>query len=366
MVRAGGHGVTAGPVLAFVARPEGQPDDADKGILNHAGRLAAMLGAPWAVATFAGAADDASASSGEEASGNASPDVSLLARYGAPEVWVIEPGPEAPDRPDVQAEALARAAAQVGARAILLAHTDLGSALAPVVAAELDRAGGAALLTEVVSAARHGEGVVFGRRALGAQALELRRWDGAVPLVTTVDPGVLSPVLLPTVRPTRPPVRSIRVAASERAARKRIVRRIPPDPQTVDVTEAEVIFCAGKGFDRESFEAFRELSRLLKASLGVTRPVYDLGWAGFERMIGQTGRTVAPRFYLGMGISGSMHHVGGIKDAKRIVCLNIDPKAPVFPNSDEGFVADIGEVVPLLLERVRTRLAAAEAEEGAP
>jgi electron transfer flavoprotein alpha subunit len=123
----------------------------------------------------------------------------------------------------------------------------------------------------------------------------------------------------------------------------------------VDVAEAEVIFCAGKGCDRQTFDALCEIARLVGGSVGVTRPVYDQGFAGFERMIGQTGKTVVPRFYLGLGISGSMHHVGGIKDSKRIVTLNNDAKAPMFPNSDEGFVADAGEVLPRLLERVRQR-----------
>jgi electron transfer flavoprotein alpha subunit len=62
---------------------------------------------------------------------------------------------------------------------------------------------------------------------------------------------------------------------------------------------------------------------------------------------------VVPRLYLALGISGSMHHVGGIKDSKRIVAVNMDPKAPIFPNADEGFVADLGEVLPRLLEKAR-------------
>ena len=98
----------------------------------------------------------------------------------------------------------------------------------------------------------------------------------------------------------------------------------------------------------------QELCRLLNVSCGVTRPVYDLGWTGFERMVGQTGRTVTPRLYLALGISGSMHHVGGIKDSRRIVAVNSDPKAPIFPNCNEGFVADLKDVLPRLIDRAKS------------
>jgi electron transfer flavoprotein alpha subunit len=134
----------------------------------------------------------------------------------------------------------------------------------------------------------------------------------------------------------------------------RIVERIPPDPQTVDVSEAEVMISAGLGCDTKGFAQVEELCRLLNASLGVTRPAYDLGYTDFERMVGQTGKTVAPRFYLALGISGSMHHLGGIKDSKKVVSVNLDSKAPIFANSDEGFVADLREVLPLLIERVKS------------
>jgi len=137
-------------------------------------------------------------------------------------------------------------------------------------------------------------------------------------------------------------------------AATRIVERIPPDPQTVDVSEAEVIVSAGLGCNEQTFAQVQELSRLINASLGATRPVYDLGYTSFERMVGQTGKTVAPRFYLALGISGSMHHVGGIKDSKRIVSVNIDSKAPIIPNADEAFVADLREVMPLLIERIKS------------
>jgi electron transfer flavoprotein alpha subunit len=276
-----------------------------------------------------------------------------FAVYGVPAILEMDADADLADYPEAQAEALARTAAARGAAVVLLPHNDLGASLAPGIAARW----GGALLTEAVGFAVDAEGLLVHRRALGEQAVEIRRWNGSQPLVLTVDPKVMSAVVLPSVRASRPSVTREAVETSADSRRQRVLERIPPDPQTVDVSEAEVIFCAGKGFDPETFEQFQELSRLLTASLGVTRPVYDLGWAGFERMIGQTGKTVAPRFYLGMGISGSMHHVGGIKDSKCLISLNIDPKVAMFPNSDEGFVADIRDVLPLLLERVKEHLA---------
>jgi electron transfer flavoprotein alpha subunit len=164
---------------------------------------------------------------------------------------------------------------------------------------------------------------------------------------------------MPTVRPSTPAVATWRPAAKPADSAARVIGRIPPDPQTVDLTEAEVIFSAGKGCDATTFDQLKELCRLLNVSFGVTRPVYDLGWTGFERMIGQTGRTVTPRFYLALGISGSMHHVGGIKDSRRIVAVNHDAKAPIFPNADEGFVADLKEVLPHLLVRAKSAIGGA-------
>jgi electron transfer flavoprotein alpha subunit len=210
-----------------------------------------------------------------------------------------------------------------------------------------------------VTARRGEEGLMLSRQALGGRVAETKSWDGSRPLVITVPTRSLSQVLLPTVRPVKPAVTLCDQGEMPASPAARIIGRIPPDPQTVDLTEAEVIFSAGKGCSPGTFEQLKELCRLLNVSFGVTRPVFDLGWTGFERMVGQTGRTVTPRFYLALGISGSMHHVGGIKDSRRIIAVNSDPKAPIFPNVDEGFVADLAEVLPRLLERVKAAVGGA-------
>jgi electron transfer flavoprotein alpha subunit len=321
-------------VLVFVDLPDGELDDAGKGILSEASRLARTLQCDWSVLCFAGATAEA---------------LAAMTPYGAGRVTLIEGPAELADAPELQARLLARAAAAGAAGVVLLPHNDLGGMLAPLLAAELQ----AALFTEAIAYTREGAELLVTRPLLGGQVAETKAWAGNGPLVLTVNPKTLSAVVLPSMQRATLQLERWQPAEAVAAGTTRVLERIPPDPQTVDVSEAEVIISAGLGCNETSFRQVEELTRLLNASLGATRPVYDLGYTGFERMVGQTGKTVAPRFYLALGISGSMHHLGGIKDSKRIVSVNIDAKVPIFPNSDEAFVADLREVLPLLVERVR-------------
>lgn len=329
--------ISAAPpeVLVFVDFAADELDDAGKGSLSEASRLARTLGGSWSAIAFAPASEG---SLGE------------FAPYGTAALTLIEAATEVVDSLEAQGKLLALAARERGAQILLLPHNDLGAALAPLLAAELN----GALFTEALGYQREGETLSLTRTELGAQVVETRIWSGATPLVLTFHPRTLSAVVLPSMQRRTPELRRWQSPQPVAAGPTRILERIPPDPQTVDVAEAEAIISAGLGCNAESFAQVEELARLLNASLGVTRPVYDLGWTGFERMVGQTGKTVAPRFYLALGISGSMHHLGGIKDSKKVVSVNLDSKAPIFPNSDEGFVADLRQLLPLLIERIKS------------
>lgn len=321
-------------ILVFVDLPEGELDDHGKGILSEASRLAKTLAAQWSVLCFAGATAES---------------VTTMSAYGVDKLTLIE-GPPAADSLELQGRLIAMAASEKGSSLLLLPHNDLGSSLAPLLAVELN----AALFSEAIAYGIEAGALKLTRQILGVQVAEAKKWDGQVPLVLTVNPRLLSNVVLPSMRPGKVQVERWQPSTTLAAGRTRIVERIPADPQTVDVSEAEVMVSAGLGCSPKGFAQVEELSRLINASIGVTRPAYDLGYTGFERMVGQTGKTVAPRFYLALGISGSMHHLGGIKDSKRIVSVNIDPKAPIVLNADEAFVADLREVMPLLIERVKS------------
>jgi electron transfer flavoprotein alpha subunit len=329
-----------GKILVFVDLPDGELDETGRGLLSYGARLAATLDTTWGVAVAA-----------QPDSGQ----LALFGSYGTPTITCLANGGALLDTPALLGKSLAGVAVDELASVMVLPHNDLGATLAPTVAYGLN----AAIITELVTVRQHTDGVRLSRRALGLRVAETRLWDGTRPLVATVPLRALSQVLMATVRPSSPAVATWHPAVPVSGAATTVIGRIPADPQTVDLTEAEVIFSAGKGCDPSTFEQLKELCKLLNVSFGVTRPVYDLGWTGFERMVGQTGRTVTPRLYVALGISGSMHHVGGIKDSRRIVAVNSDSKAPIFPNVDEGFVADLKELLPRLLDQVKAGIGGA-------
>jgi electron transfer flavoprotein alpha subunit len=98
------------------------------------------------------------------------------------------------------------------------------------------------------------------------------------------------------------------------------------------------------------------LATLLCGAVGATRPPVDEGWVDESRMIGQSGKTVKPRLYIGIGISGMSHHVVGMDESDCIVAVNTDPNAAIFEVSDFAAVGDYRDILPPLLEEIRRRL----------
>jgi electron transfer flavoprotein alpha subunit len=99
-----------------------------------------------------------------------------------------------------------------------------------------------------------------------------------------------------------------------------------------------------------------ELATVLGGGVGATRPACDEGWANLEeQMIGQSGKTIRPKVYFGIGISGAMHHLIGVKDSKVIVSVNTDAKAPIAAASDYVLVGDFKQIVPALIDELSAK-----------
>ena len=113
-----------------------------------------------------------------------------------------------------------------------------------------------------------------------------------------------------------------------------------------DITEAEVIVAAGRGVgSEENLELVRALAKAIGGALAASRPIVDQGWLPRGLQVGSSGKTVRPRLYLALGISGAIQHVVGMRDSDVIVAINKDPRAPIFEYADYGIVADLNEII---------------------
>ena len=171
----------------------------------------------------------------------------------------------------------------------------------------------------------------------------------AAKIIATFRPGARGLDLRP--KPQQAALQIIKVNIEPTAVRTHSIAIVPPAPNTVDLVEAEKIVAVGLGLPHPlGVNLAYELAADLGAAVGGTRPIVDKGWLPFERQIGTTGRSVAPRLYVAMGISGASQHTGGIRGARTIIAINPDRSAPLMALADLAIVGDAAEIVPLLLK----------------
>jgi electron transfer flavoprotein alpha subunit len=323
--------------------------------------------------------------------------VALLAERGALEAATPDPvvppagrGPAAPassgsvgviavliepDRPQVGMELLGAAselAASLGGRVRALAFE--GAAIDTLGAGGADAVTtftGAPLAEDVAAAivgwsaenplwAVLGPSTAFGREVLGrmAAALGAGMFSGALVAdifctsdvrLVTVRPGVL-PLVPP--REHTPDVSSWPITPRSRV---RVVSQRRDDDVEV-LARAEAVIGVGAALRPDDYEELSPLASLLGAELAATRKVTDKGWAPRARQVGITGRSIAPRLYVALGLSGKFNHMVGVRAAGTILAVNEDPGAPVFSQCDIGIVGDWHVVVPALAAALRQEL----------
>jgi electron transfer flavoprotein alpha subunit len=151
-------------------------------------------------------------------------------------------------------------------------------------------------------------------------------------------------------------VKDAGVELEDFSTRAEMVEQAHAEEQGPSIEDADVIVAGGRGLgEPEKFALAEELAKALGGAVAATRAVVDAGWYPYSAQVGQTGKTVSPKLYVALGISGAIQHKVGMQGSNAIVAINKDPNAPIFEFSDLGVVGDLHEIVPKLVELVRAR-----------
>jgi electron transfer flavoprotein alpha subunit len=151
-------------------------------------------------------------------------------------------------------------------------------------------------------------------------------------------------------------VKDAPVELEDFSTRAEMVEQAHAEQQGPSIEDADVIVAGGRGLgEPEKFSLAEELAQALGGAVAATRAVVDAGWYPYSAQVGQTGKTVSPKLYVALGISGAIQHKVGMQGSNVIVAVNKDPNAPIFEFADLGVVGDLHQIVPKLTELVRAR-----------
>ncbi|OIQ70317.1 electron transfer flavoprotein subunit alpha [mine drainage metagenome] len=254
-------------------------------------------------------------------------------------VWLGAPGDGTPL--EAYAPAVGRVVAQASPRVVIGPSTDAGRALLGAVAAVTQ----AVVLAGVTQLALDGDQVVVERAVNGGFAVRRDRVV-AGPAVVALAPGDA------VVAGTPVPVEEVDPGA---LLPLRVIARRVTVRAGVDLGSAKTVVGVGRGLKaREDLALIEDLAAAAGGELACSRPLAEgVDWVGKERYLGISGQTISPDLYVAVGISGQIQHMVGVREAKTIVAVNSDPKAPIFRECDFGIVGDLYTVVPLLAEAFR-------------
>ncbi|MEM3577032.1 MAG: electron transfer flavoprotein subunit alpha/FixB family protein [Candidatus Bathyarchaeia archaeon] len=229
----------------------------------------------------------------------------------------------------------------------MVGHTSCGVELAPRLAAAL----GIPLATDCIDLSFESENLTVTRQMYGGKVNVKASLKKAESYMVTVRQAAF------TAKKPEPPLNGEIIEKpsplAEEITTKRFIEYVLPPPGGVDITAAEKLVGIGRGIkDQANMPLMEEFAKTLGAVLACSRPVVDKGWLPSDRQVGSSGKTVKPKLYIAVGISGAFQHVLGMKNSDLIIAINKDPNAPIFSFSDYGVVDDLFKVVPALKNKI--------------
>ena len=316
-------------VLVFIESRDGKVRPVSREALGEATRLAAALDGP--VVGVCGAASD--------------PGLASLGESGAERVLLATADRFAAYDGEGLAIVVEAAVRALSPAAVLFGGSAMGKDLAPRVAARL----GVGLASDCTRVAIESGKLAATRPVYAGKAAQTVSFP-KTPALLSLRPKVFAAIAKPGAAATVEPL-AVSLPAPPRA---RVTRVAEVSGGKVDLTESEIIVSGGRGLKGpENFSLVEDLAGALGATVGASRAVVDAGWRPHHDQVGQTGKTVSPKLYVAVGISGAIQHLAGMSSSRCIVAINKDPEAPIFKVADYGVVGDLFEIVPALTAEVK-------------
>lgn len=322
----------AQPVFAYIIHKNGVPDDTALEMITAAGKL--FTDAP-VTAVIAG--------SGAGLDGVCKDVASSFA-----EVWKIDTEALAYINAEVIRPMLARILPKEGI--VLIPHEHFGMDLAPGLSVKLD----AAFLPDAVDFEDIQDGKLKAvREEYGGQVSTHVLCDISQGAVITVRPGSFKADESKSAGGNIVDKTAEALEGELSKGRRRFLEIVEAEVGDVDITKSDVLVSVGRGIeDEDNLEIAFDLAEAMGADVSCSRPIVDAKWLEKSRQVGTSGKTVKPKVYVALGISGSFQHLGGLKGAPFVVAVNKNPKAPIFQAADVGIVDDILDFIPELTERI--------------
>ncbi|MCF7858393.1 MAG: electron transfer flavoprotein subunit alpha [Candidatus Cloacimonetes bacterium] len=190
------------------------------------------------------------------------------------------------------------------------------------------------------------------RPAFGGNILATIVTPNHLPQMATVRHKVMDPLEKDDSREGKIILESIDLSALKDDTK--FLEFVKDKTQTVNLTEADLVVSGGRGLKKkENFRIIKEFAKAINAAVGASRASVDADWISYPHQVGQTGKTIKPKIYIAVGISGAIQHLAGMQSSDYIIAINKDPDAPIFRVADLGLVGDLFEVVPQLTKKLK-------------
>jgi len=272
-----------------------------------------------------------------------------LIKHGADKVYLVEDPMLKEFLDEPYTDVLSYLIEQEKPEIILMGATTIGRAFASRVAARINTG----LTADCTDLDIHPESKILlqTRPAFGGNIMATIQTEHHRPQMSTVRHKVFKPIPEDSGRTGE--VVEIKYPHNI-VSRTKIIDIIKDETQQVNLTDADIIVSGGRGLGKpENFKLVQELADALGAAVGASRAAVDADWIPYSHQVGQTGRTVAPKIYIAVGISGAIQHQVGMRSSDTIIAINKDSCAPIFDIANYGVVGDLFEVVPEIIKELK-------------